>query len=48
MPEDVETCPHSKDGRGHCNCWWEMEPCCWCKSDEGDKGDGFLSPGGLT
>ena len=26
----LQECPNSKDGRGHCRCWWECEPCCWC------------------
>lgn len=26
-------CPKSKDGRGHCQHWWDEEPCCWCGSD---------------
>lgn len=25
-----EHCPKSKDGRGHCVCWWEGDGCCWC------------------
>lgn len=32
----MEFCSESKDGHGHCVCWWESEPCCWCGHNEGD------------
>ncbi len=34
-----EYCPKSKDGLGHCSCWWDCESCCWCKSDMPDNPD---------
>ena len=34
-----EYCPKSKDGLGHCICWWDCESCCWCKSDTPDNPD---------
>lgn len=32
---DIEAegfCPKTKDEHvgGHCNCWWDGGPCCWC------------------
>jgi hypothetical protein len=30
--EDSQFCPKSKDGNGHCNCWWEGAGCCWCNA----------------
>ena len=28
--ENEQECPCSKDGNGHCKCWWDEQPCCWC------------------
>lgn len=28
---DIQHCPKSRDGYGHCDHWWYGEtPCCWC------------------
>lgn len=40
-PVDEEYCymtDISGDGHGHCVCWWECEPCCWCSDNGGDHG----------
>lgn len=31
---DDENCPNSRDGLGHCQHWWEGDPCCWCDAGE--------------
>lgn len=35
----VEVCPNSKDGLGHCRCWWDCAPCCWCAAPVCDGTD---------
>ena len=27
---DEFPCPYSKDGYGHCTCWYDNYVCCWC------------------
>ena len=29
---ELQDCPNSKDGRGHCPHWWDGDGCCWCDS----------------
>ena len=35
----TEGCPGSKDDRGHCRCWWDCSPCCWCDAPACDGTD---------
>lgn len=37
ITDAIQFCSESKDDRGHCRCWWECEPCCWCGSEEGGE-----------
>jgi hypothetical protein len=30
LEETDQDCPNSKDGNGHCVCWWDGDECCWC------------------
>ena len=32
--EEDQECPKSKDGNGHCECWWDGGRCCWCGAEE--------------
>ena len=33
-------CPHSKDWtKDHCPCWWEGQPCDWCRDNTPDPTD---------
>lgn len=39
-PGHHEWCPEAPgDDLGHCQHWYDAEPCCRCGTDEGDKGD---------
>jgi hypothetical protein len=49
MEEYDQECPASKDGRGHCMCWWDGDDCCWCgapaMTEEAKLEAGMIEPG---
>lgn len=36
MPGVNFHCPQSQFESIHCECWYECQPCCWCRDDTED------------